>query len=178
MNMLAKLFVSGLTALSLSITLGQELLPAEKAFRVESKQLSANMVEFTYNIAPGYILYKDRFSVEIDDQAVKSESLELPKPLTKFDKAQEQNIDFYRDRVTVRVRLQPGKERTSRIVASAQGCATEIGVCYPPVRKTLTLDAGGDVESHMVNATPVNKKCIHGSTWASTDTKNKGATTC
>lgn len=127
-------------------TVAQDLLPPEKAYRVQSRQVGQEVIEFDYQIAPGYILYKDRFRAELIGAPGQLE-VELPPAQSKLDRTTKQKIDFYRDRVTVRVKLPPGQTKATRVTATAQGCAVDAGVCYPPVVMTWTPPAFLDVES-------------------------------
>ncbi len=131
-----------------SAAAGPDLLPPDKAYRVESRQVGQSVVEFDYLIAPGYILYKDRFSAELVGASGRLE-LELPPAQSKFDQVTKHQIDFYRDRVTVRVKLPAGQTRPTGVTATAQGCAVEAGVCYPPVKSTWLARGAIDVEAMM-----------------------------
>lgn len=135
-------------AVATAATAAQDLLPPEKAYRVESRQVGQGVVEFDYQIAPGYILYKERFSAELLGAPGRLE-LDLPPAQTKFDHVTNHQVDFYRDRVTVRVKLPTGQAKPAGVTATAQGCAVEAGVCYPPVKSTWLPQAAIDVEAMM-----------------------------
>ena len=112
----------------------QQLLPPDQAFRIQSTQVDPSAVVFNFSIRPGYILYYERFAfsgAEID-------RIELPAPQSKFDPVLGKTVQFYRDTVSAKVVLRPSANR-SLLVASAQGCAQELGVCYPPVSATHRL---------------------------------------
>ena len=68
--------------------------------------------------------------------------VELPPSLEKFDKAMGQNMRYYTERVAVRVRL-AGANQTVKLVATAQGCAAIVGVCYAPITKAFSVPAMG-----------------------------------
>ncbi len=68
--------------------------------------------------------------------------VELPPPLEKFDKAMGQNMRYYTERVAVRVRLAGGNQAV-KLVATAQGCAAIVGVCYAPITKAFSVPAMG-----------------------------------
>lgn len=142
------LLIAAVAAASVA-SAAQDLLPPEKAYRVESRQVGQGVVEFDYQIAPGYILYKDRFSAELVGVPGRLE-VELPPPQTKLDHVTNHQVDFYRDRVTVRVKLPGGQAKPAAgVVATAQGCAVEAGVCYPPVKATWVAQGAIDVEAMM-----------------------------
>jgi thiol:disulfide interchange protein len=106
----------------------QQLLPPEQAFQIQSIQIDPSAVVFTFSMRPGYVLYYERFAFS----GAEIERIELPAPQSKFDPVLGKTIQFYRDTVRAIVVLRPSANR-SLLVATAQGCAQVIGVCYPPV---------------------------------------------
>ena len=118
------------------------LLQPDEAFRVSARRLAARVVELEYIIAPGYHLYRDRFGFKTDNPVVSVVGVELPPPQEKFDKAMGQNMRYYTERVTVRVRLAGGNQST-KLVVTAQGCAAVVGVCYAPITRAFSVPAMG-----------------------------------
>jgi thiol:disulfide interchange protein DsbD len=106
----------------------QQLLPPEQAFRIQSIQIDPRAVVFNFSMRPGYILYYERFAFS----GAEIERIELPAPQSKFDPALGKTVQFYRDSVRAMVVLRSSANR-SLLVATAQGCAQHMGVCYPPV---------------------------------------------
>jgi len=106
----------------------QQLLPPEQAFQIQSIQIDPSAVVFNFSMRPGYVLYHDRFSFSGGD----IERVEMPAPESKFDPVLGKTVQFYRGAVSAKVVLRPTSSR-SILTAAAQGCAQEIGVCYPPV---------------------------------------------
>lgn len=127
-----------LAAFCVPVLAEPDLLQPDEAFRVSARRVEARVVEIDYVIAPGYHLYRDRFSFKTDNPAVSVAGIELPPPLEKFDKAMGQTMRYYTDRLTVRVRL-AGANQTAKLVATAQGCAAVFGVCYPPMTKAFNV---------------------------------------
>jgi thiol:disulfide interchange protein len=119
-----------------------DLLQPDEAFRVSARWVEPGVVEFQYLIAPGYHLYRDRFSFRTDPASVSVAAIDLPPALERFDPALGQKTRYYADRVIVRVRLSEA-HRTVRLTATAQGCAAELGVCYPPLVRVFELPASG-----------------------------------
>ncbi len=116
-------------ALATSPCYGQQrALSPDQAFRIQSTQRDPNAVVFKFTMQPGYILYHDRFAFSGAD----IERVDLPDPESKFDPVLGKTVLFYRGTVSARVLLRPTPSR-SLLVASAQGCAQDIGVCYPQV---------------------------------------------
>lgn len=118
---------------------GAKPTPPEKAFKVEAKQVSPTEVDFVYQIAPGYVLYRDRFAMVMSGGSTQVSAVAIPAGEKKFDKALNQEMEMYRDRVTVKVTLKPGQGSPGTLVATAQGCAFAQGVCYPPFNKAWSL---------------------------------------
>lgn len=131
-----------LAAFCVSVQSEPDLLQPDEAFRVSARLVDAQVVELEYIIAPGYHLYRDRFSFKTDNPAVTVAGVELPPPLEKFDKAMGQNMRYYTERVAVRVRL-AGANQTVKLVATAQGCAAIVGVCYAPITKAFSVPGMG-----------------------------------
>jgi thiol:disulfide interchange protein len=125
-----------------SVQAQPDLLQPDEAFRVSARWVEAGVVEFQYRIALGYHLYRDRFSFRTDSDAVSVAAIELPPALEHFDPALGQKMRYYADRVIVRVRLS-SSIRTVKLTATAQGCAAELGVCYPPLVRVFELPASG-----------------------------------
>lgn len=117
----------------------QKLLEPEDAFKVQAQQVSPTEVDFTYKMAPGFMLYRDRFSVVTSGGTARVKDIIIPPGMKKFDKAMGQELEMYRDSVTVRVTVAPGQGSPGTLVASAQGCAVEQGLCYPPFTKAWVM---------------------------------------
>jgi thiol:disulfide interchange protein DsbD len=120
----------------------KDLLPVDQAYVLTAKAITRERVEFTWTIAPGYYLYRHRFSVQPVDSAFKSNPLQLP----DGDKHTDQffgKVETYRKSVTA---VQTGAAASD--VASVsfkvkyQGCA-DVGVCYPPQTRVLSVALPG-----------------------------------
>lgn len=109
----------------------QQLLPPEQAFRIQSRQIDPSTVVFYFSMQPGYVLYHDRFKFSGAD----IERVELPTPESRFDRVLGKTVLFYGGSVSAKVLIRQSSSPAT-LVASAQGCAQEIGVCYPPVSVT------------------------------------------
>lgn len=122
-----------------------DLLQPDEAFRVSALLVGPGVLELQYRIAPGYHLYRDRFSFKADPASVAIAAIDWPPALERFDPAMGQKMRYYADRVTVRIRLADG-HRPVKLTATAQGCAAELGVCYPPVIRAFEVPASGAEE--------------------------------
>lgn len=116
-----------------------ELLPAEQAFRLAAR-IEASTVRATWDIAPGYYLYRDKFKFEALDAALRLGAPEFPKGKRKDDPYFGPS-EIYTGRVTVRIPF----ERTTtadraRLRVTAQGCNEPVGICYPPLTQEVALE--------------------------------------
>jgi len=114
-----------------------DLLPVDQAFALTASAPSADRIELRWKIADGYYLYRQRIGVQADP-AFHAAALQLPQGAKHHD-------EFFGDVQTYRrelLAILPGA--AERGIASVtlkvkyQGCA-DIGVCYPPQLRTLTV---------------------------------------
>ena len=123
-------FLILLLAFSLGVHAAEgELLPPEQAFKF-SARVAGPAIEVTYDIAPGYYLYRDKFKFELSPSALASSSPELPPGKIHEDEFFGK-VETYRDAVTIRVPIEPGATGDALLSATSQGCA-DAGVCYLP----------------------------------------------
>ncbi|MEO6172895.1 MAG: protein-disulfide reductase DsbD [Arenimonas sp.] len=130
----------------------KDLLPIDQAFVVTAKALDRNKIEFTWKIAPGYYLYKHRMSVAAIDSGFKTNPLQLPEGHHKKDQFFGE-VQTYRNTV---VGIQTGAAASGvnsvSFLVKYQGCA-DLGVCYPPHKKTITVElpASTKIDSPSIN---------------------------
>jgi len=117
----------------------QDLLPADQAFTLSAKAISAEQIEVSWQITEGYYLYRNKTSVNSQTKEIQLGVPDMPVGKTKHD-------DFFGDVVTYRNHLKiilpvSNKQGLSSVelLVKYQGCA-DIGVCYPPQKKTLTVE--------------------------------------
>ncbi|NOS74797.1 MAG: protein-disulfide reductase DsbD, partial [Methyloglobulus sp.] len=130
-----------------------EFLPADKAFKVTSRALSANSVALGWEIAEDCYLYRHRFKIESLSPGIKVNDTQFPPGQAKNDH-QFGKVEIFKNEVNVIVELErfdPGVSNlTLKIVY--QGCA-ESGICYMPEQKTVTV-ALPALSSGQQNQTP------------------------
>ena len=109
-----------------------DLLPPEKAFQFSARYLSGDAIEVRYVIAPGYYMYRDKFSFGVAPATAALGAPELPPGKMKRDEFFG-DVAIFRDGVTIRVPLKVGDASLKSVVLTAvsQGCA-DVGVCYVP----------------------------------------------
>lgn len=118
--------------------LSQDLLDPGVAFRTSARMVKPGLVEIRYDTAPGYYLYRDRLAFRLEPSTAALGSPQLPPGKVKEDEFFGKSV-IYRNRTIVRIPVTAtdGNEPLT-LTADLQGCA-DIGVCYPPVRRTFVL---------------------------------------
>ncbi|PCI21708.1 MAG: hypothetical protein COB62_02810, partial [Piscirickettsiaceae bacterium] len=117
-----------------------ELLEPEKAFSFTAEMTNANSVSLDWNIADGYYLYQDKVKVSVDEpKSLQLGPLDFPPGISKHDETFGNTVVYYNNLALTQPlthHLKAGD--TISLSVSFQGCA-DIGVCYPPMNKTVEL---------------------------------------
>ena len=114
------------------------LLPVDRAFALTAKASSRERIEFSWTIAPGYYLYRQRMGVAATDAAFKTNPLQLPDGIHKHDEFFG-DVQIYHGAVTaVLTGVAAGDVATASFSVKYQGCA-DVGVCYPPQKRVVTV---------------------------------------
>jgi thioredoxin:protein disulfide reductase len=112
--------------------------PANAVFQLHVKVHDPNTVLLTWEIKPGFFLYRDRISLnQANNEFVDLADIKLPTPITKTN-ALNQTILIYRKQLKLPlalVGLHPGE---TIINIHYQGCADD-GFCYPPESRAIKL---------------------------------------
>jgi thioredoxin:protein disulfide reductase len=116
-----------------------ELLPPEKAFQFSARLASPDTIEVRYAIAPGYYMYRDKFSFAAAPGAVRLGAAQLPPGKMQRDEFFG-DVETYRGEVTIRLPLDTGAAAVPAMTLTAisQGCA-DVGVCYVPQEQKAGL---------------------------------------
>ena len=117
----------------------EELLEADVAFRTAARLVSPSLIELRYQTAPGYYLYRDRLSFSLQPPAAKLGKPKLPPGKVKRDEFFGRQV-IYRNSTVVTLPVKSDGKTPLTLTADLQGCA-DLGVCYPPVRRTFSLTA-------------------------------------
>lgn len=118
-----------------------DLLPADKAF-VPTIFVNENNVEWHMQIADGYYLYQAKLSAETDPAGVLQEWVFEPTGVEKEDEFFGRQTVFYRQAQAV-AGVNEGARQQYRLRLRYQGCSEWVGVCYPPVEKTIEINGVG-----------------------------------
>ena len=117
---------------------GSEFLPVDEAFKPILIPVDGNAVDVTWQIAPGYYLYKDKISVRSLSDNVQLGKLGLPQGKLKFDEFFGES-EVYVEDVFARLPLARATPEAMELELELnyQGCA-EDGLCYPPTTRILS----------------------------------------
>jgi len=117
----------------------KDLLTADQAFAVSAKAVSADLIEVSWEIADGYYLYRNKTSITSQTTDVDLGVPDMPVGKIKHD-------EFFGDVITYRNQLKisiPVTNKSSlssfKVLIKYQGCA-DIGICYPPQKKILSIN--------------------------------------
>jgi thiol:disulfide interchange protein DsbD len=114
-----------------------DLLPVDQAFALESRATDRGHLEFSWAIAKGYYLYRERLSAKAD-AALQPGALQLPEGIRKHDPFFG-DVQIYHDRVVATLAVTPAADaKAVDVVVKYQGCA-DAGVCYPPQTRSLHI---------------------------------------
>ena len=131
--LVAAVLVALLLGISQSVaSSGSFPLSADHAFALSVERKVDGSVLLTWDIAHGYYLYRDHFSLKPADG--EDIPLKIPPGVAKADPTFGPAEVFY-DHVTVRATAVAGE----LLQLTYQGCMDH-GICYPPIRKTITPD--------------------------------------
>lgn len=108
----------------------EDFLPPEQAFAV-SASTTPNGMSWTWDIAPGYHLYRDKLSLQPESGPMDwPATLALPPATAKFDSNLGKEVQMYEGRLVVPVQAKSGSPEVF-VRTRWQGCA-DAGLCYPP----------------------------------------------
>ncbi len=112
--------------------------PASDVFKFSANPVDPNALVLTWDIKPGFFLYKDRFRIpEPSDGAFQLGEIHYPKATQKMDH-QGKLIPIYRHKVILPLSVLGNQAGETLFDVGFQGCADD-GFCYPPETKTLKL---------------------------------------
>jgi thiol:disulfide interchange protein DsbD len=141
MRPLAFLFTLLAVPIALAVS-PDELLEPEKAFRIAARAIDERNVEIEFRIAPGYYMYRDRFSFATESGKPLGEA-EIPRGKVKEDQFFGKSETF---RDLVRIRVPISAEDAARgalnIKVTSQGCS-DLGVCYTPLEQMVKVSLPG-----------------------------------
>lgn len=117
----------------------EDFLDAERAFPLAVRVLDADRVELRFDAAPGYYLYRDKFSVSATPASASVGEPQVPRGKVKYDETFEKDVETLRDAVAIVVPVP--RQGAFQLVVGNQGCADK-GLCYPPQQRTVDVGMG------------------------------------
>ncbi len=132
-----------LSLISFAYAAEPEILDPAVAFKFSAKAASASAIEITYDIAPGYYLYREKFAFATDSPNFKLGEAKIPNGKVKQDEFFGR-IETLRDQVRITIPFsQTTKEAAPWVLQiTSQGCA-DVGVCFPPQTEEISFNADG-----------------------------------
>ena len=120
------------------------ILDPDQAFRLTAKPLGPDTVQFTWVVAEGYYLYRDKFSLVslADDVRIDQTALRIPRGKVKQDESFGE-VEVNTGLIVVDAPLVRANDGISNALfrVGYQGCK-EGSVCYPPQLKEIGIDLG------------------------------------
>ena len=114
----------------------KDLLPIDEAFALTAQANDRGRLEFTWQIADGYYLYRHRMGAEPQAGFTAAGPLVLPAGEAYTDEFFG-DVETYRGSVTGTLEGTASAD-TVQVKVKYQGCA-DIGICYPPHTQLLTV---------------------------------------
>ncbi|BCN93988.1 thiol:disulfide interchange protein DsbD [Thiomicrorhabdus immobilis] len=115
-----------------------ELLDAEDAFAF-SHSIQNGQLELNWNIAKDYHLYQDKIKASVVKGNATLQTLKLPKAELIDDELFGKTM-VYHGQFSASLPIAEIKDKAT-IQIEYQGCSAASGVCYPPVKKQIEIDA-------------------------------------
>ncbi len=128
------------------------LLPAQQAFRFFAAVNEVGKLKVSWEIAPGYYLYREKIRLELSDSTgSRLGDYTIPRGTPIHDEAFGQ-VEIFHEQLSFELpvlRTQPTAQ-TVTLLAHFQGCADR-GVCYPPMSQKIDLE---------LPAAPINEALV------------------
>ena len=150
--------VPSLAAAQAAAIAQNDFLPPEQAFRVLVEATAPDRVEVSFQVTPGYYLYRDKlkFALPADLQGVALGTPQLPKGEVKTDDYFGTQEVYHHDfTAQLPVSRAAGAALPLTLNLTWQGCA-DAGLCYPPQRGRfeVTLPAANAASVVQLSDTP------------------------
>ncbi len=119
----------------------QELLEPDQAFAFSAEIRDANTVVARWQIADGYYLYGNKFSFTVTEPGnITAGEAQLPAGKKTDDEFfGEMEVHYRTIEAVVPLNRPESGPVTITLQAGYQGCSETLGVCYPPMSKTVQL---------------------------------------
>lgn len=123
----------------------EDFLAPEKAFVFSAQMQTDNQLKISFDIAPKYYMYRERFEYHIkdDNESATQASLLLGTPVypssgqVKYDPTFDKEMEVYYNQVEILLPLNKS-DHPFTLELIGQGCA-DAGLCYPPMSYEVGL---------------------------------------
>jgi thioredoxin:protein disulfide reductase len=120
-------------------TSSDEILDPDIAFLVSAEVHADRQLHLNWDIKPGYYLYKDKFSVSTESPDINLANISFPTGKVKEDPAFGQVEVYYgQNSASGPIKFSDSNLKEFNLNVAYQGCK-EDSVCYPPIKKTLSV---------------------------------------
>jgi len=148
--------VNKLSDLFSSQTASDEILDPDIAFRVFADIDPNKQLVLSWEIVSGYYLYKNKFSVGSQNEAIKLGAHEFPKGKVKQDPAfGEVEVYYGQNSASIPLALTDSNIKEFNLNVAYQGCK-EDSVCYPPIKKNLTISIPASFATQVISNSSSN----------------------
>jgi thiol:disulfide interchange protein DsbD len=147
-----------------------DFLDPDDAFRVDVSEASPGELLIRWDIAEGYYLYRDKLDIRlIAGDGITAGQVSIPPGETKHDEFFG-DVQVFHHEVEARLPLRRagGAATEVSLQLGYQGCA-EAGICYPPIKKQLTLSLASFNPDEVETAAPLDADAMTGVASSSTD---------
>ena len=133
------------TSGALNLFGSDETLPVDEAFVMNARFDGANELTVSWDIAPSYYLYSDKFEFAVDGD-IQLGSARVPAGMPHYDDNFGDITVFYDDvEISIPFSRASPDEMPVTVRASFQGCK-ENSICYPPSEQSMALTLPGSAE--------------------------------
>ncbi|MGZ8182453.1 MAG: protein-disulfide reductase DsbD [Methylobacter sp.] len=131
-----------------------DLLPPKEAFKLSGKAINNHQVEVAWDIAEGYLLYRNNLRFESKTKPVSTAAPVFPEGQTKHDELLGDVIHYRKQLKIIVPLIDVGNAPSMELLVQYQGCSDE-GVCYPPLKETLTVALPAALPAAKTNSNPL-----------------------
>ena len=114
-----------------------EFLPFQDAYKL-SVNFSDDVLNFDWEIADGYYLYKSKINVFAHDANTQIHNMVFSDSQNKFDEFFNENMEIFYDSATMTATY-VSSDKILQLKLLSQGCA-DIGFCYPPQEQWIQIN--------------------------------------
>ena len=118
----------------------RDFLPPDEAFVLTESTAADGSLALSWDIQPGYYLYRDKMKVSATTPGLTLGEARIPAGETKLDpEFGEVKIFKHQAEISVPLTARPAGADVLEAEVRYQGCA-EDGICYPPIRKKVAFN--------------------------------------